>query len=221
MQAHKLALSTTVPVLQISNSYMGPQDAELVQHMKSCNPKGPLVIHICKLFPKADTSRFDAFGRIYSGTVKPGDRVRILGEAYTPEDEEDASLATVTNVWLYQARYRIPVSKAAAGDEPHRVWPVHVYRKLYPLETHPRFRVTLISVGALVLLEGIDATITKTATVVPEFYDEEIHIFKPLTFQTQSVMKIACEPLNPSELPKMVSVLSCVVFLPEQGSRIR
>ena len=56
------------------------------------------------------------------------------------------------------------------------------------------------------LLEGLDATITKTATVVAEMYDEDIHIFKPLQFQTQSVMKIATEPLNPSELPKMVSV---------------
>lgn len=104
--------------MQIGYTYTGPQDSDLVQHMKSCNPKGPLVIQICKLFPKGDTSAFDAFGRIYSGTVKPGDRVRVLGEAYTPEDEEDSSLATITNVWVYQARYRIPVSKAVAGVAP-------------------------------------------------------------------------------------------------------
>ena len=53
------------------------------------------------------------------------------------------------------------------------------------------------------LLEGLDATITKTATLVPEFLEEEVHIFRPLQFQTQSVVKIATEPLNPSELPKM------------------
>ena len=61
-----------------------------------------------------------------------------------------------------------------------------------------------VAAGNWVLLEGLDATITKTATVVAELYDEDIHIFKPLQFQTQSVMKIATEPLNPSELPKMV-----------------
>ena len=54
------------------------------------------------------------------------------------------------------------------------------------------------------LLEGLDATITKTATLVPEFLEEEVHIFKPLQFQTQPVVKIATEPLKPSELPKMV-----------------
>ena len=57
------------------------------------------------------------------------------------------------------------------------------------------------------LLEGIDATITKTATIISEAYEDEVHIFKPLQFQSQSVMKIATEPLNPSELPKMVEGL--------------
>ncbi len=48
--------------------------------------------------------------------MKPGDKVRVLGEAYTPEDEEDSAVAEVTNVWVYQARYRIPLTKALAGD---------------------------------------------------------------------------------------------------------
>ena len=60
--------------------------------------------------------------------------------------------------------------------------------------------------GNLVLLEGIDPTIFKTATLVPplELWEEDVYIFRPLQFQTQAVVKIACEPLNPSELPKMV-----------------
>ncbi len=65
--------------------------------------------------------------------------------------------------------------------------------------------------GNWVLLEGLDATITKTATLVPEFLEEEVHIFRPLQFQTQSVVKIATEPLNPSELPKMVRPHRCMV----------
>ena len=48
------------------------------------------------------------------------------------------------------------------------------------------------------------AAVTKTATIVPEFLDEEVYIMKPLAFSTQPVVKIATEPLNPSELPKMV-----------------
>ena len=58
------------------------------------------------------------------------------------------------------------------------------------------------------LIDGIDFTIAKTATLVPEVWDhEELFIFKPLQFTTAAVVKIATEPLNPSELPKMVDGL--------------
>lgn len=60
-------------------------------------------------------------------------------------------MADVGGVYVYQARYRVPVSKAMAGN--------------------------------LVLIEGIDATITKTATLVAEHYDSPVHIFRPLRFQ--------------------------------------
>jgi len=143
--------------------------------MRACNPRGPLVLFICKLFPKSDCSAFDALARIMSGTVKAGDKVRVLGESYTPDDEEDSAVATVTAVWAYQARHRVPLPRGTAGS-----W---------------------------VLLEGLDATISKTATVVPEFLDEEVHIFKPLHFEARPVVKIATEPLNPGELPKMVEGL--------------
>ena len=44
-----------------------------------------------------------------------GVQVRVLGEGFTPEDEEDSAAAEVSKVWAYQARYRVPLSKAVAG----------------------------------------------------------------------------------------------------------
>lgn len=44
-----------------------------------------------------------------------GMQVRVLGEGFTPEDEEDSALAEVSKVWAYQARYRVPLTKATAG----------------------------------------------------------------------------------------------------------
>lgn len=64
-----------------------------------------------------------------------------------------------------------------------------------------------VTAGNLVLVEGLDALISKTATVVGRYLEEEVHVFRPLRFQTRSVMKIATEPLQPSELPKMVEGL--------------
>ena len=79
------------------------------------------------------------------------------------------------------------------------------------------------------MLTGVDATISKTATIVgknstrtedgDESYGEEddeeigVHIFSPLKFPFaggESTMKVALEPLNPAELPKMVQGLRSV-----------
>ena len=63
----------------------------------------------------------------------------------------------------------------------------------------------MITAGNLVYIEGIDQSIQKTATVVHPKTNADI--FKPLEFHTESVIKVACEPLNPSELPKMLEGL--------------
>ena len=72
--------------------------------MLAAAPRGPLVMHVAKLFPRPDGKRFDALARVISGTLRPGDRVRVLGEGFTPEDEEDSSVAEVGSVWVYQVR---------------------------------------------------------------------------------------------------------------------
>ena len=61
------------------------------------------------------------------------------------------------------------------------------------------------------MLEGVDGSISKTATIteVGEAADEA-RIFAPLNFYIaggEPAMKLAVEPLNPAELPKMVDGL--------------
>ncbi|AYV77843.1 MAG: mimivirus elongation factor aef-2 [Edafosvirus sp.] len=62
--------------------YDGPQDDETFKSIKNCDPDGPLMIYISKNVPTADNSRFYAFGRVFSGTVKNGQKVTILGANY-------------------------------------------------------------------------------------------------------------------------------------------
>lgn len=45
--------------------------------------------------------------------------------------------------------------------------------------------------GNWVLIEGIDQPIVKTATITEVNSDEDLYIFRPLKFNTQSVIKIA------------------------------
>ncbi|KAL9248710.1 110 kDa U5 small nuclear ribonucleoprotein component CLO-like protein [Drosera capensis] len=161
--------------VKIDHTYTGPKDSDIYKAMANCDPSGPLMVNITKLYPKSDCSVFDAFGRVYSGVLQTGQTVRVLGEGYSPEDEEDMTVKEVTKLWVYQARYRIPISKAPPGS-----W---------------------------VLIEGVDASIMKTATLCNVDYHEDVYIFRPLQFNTLSVVKTATEPLNPSELPKMVEGL--------------
>jgi 116 kDa U5 small nuclear ribonucleoprotein component len=60
--------------------------------LKKGDPEGPLLINIVKLFNHEACNQFSAFGRVFSGTLKKNQRVKVLGEAYTLEDEEDMTL---------------------------------------------------------------------------------------------------------------------------------
>ena len=91
------------------------QGSILVDHCTKCSAQAPIVAYVGKLFPKPDASAFEAFTRVFSGSVKVGDKIRVLGEAYTPDDEEDSAVAEVTGVSVFMGRYRIPVQAANAG----------------------------------------------------------------------------------------------------------
>ena len=59
------------------------------------------------------------------------------------------------------------------------------------------------------MLGGVDNSIVKSATIVQAKFedDEDAYIFKPIKQMTESVFKVAVEPINPSELPKMLDGL--------------
>ncbi|TKX27178.1 pre-mRNA-splicing factor cwf10 [Elsinoe australis] len=162
---------------KLEKYYTGPTDTKTAEAMLKCDQDGPLIIHVTKLFSTQDAGSFNAFGRVLSGTAKPGQQVRVLGEGYTIEDEEDMVNATISDTWLAESRYNIPVSGVPAGN--------------------------------LVLLGGVDNSIVKTATIVaPELpANEDAYIFSPVTHFFESVFKVAVEPVNPSELPKMLDGL--------------
>lgn len=157
------------------STYTGDLSTPAGKAMLSCDEKGPLMINITKQYARPDCTAFDAYGRVLSGTVRVGDKVRVLGEAYSLEDEEDMSVQEITKIWVYQSRYRVQVNRVTAGN-----W---------------------------ALFEGLDKGITKTATVTQLRGNKEAQIFRPLKFNTLSTMKVAIEPINPSELPKMLDGL--------------
>lgn len=70
-----------------------------------CRPQGPLMCHTTKMYSTEDGVQFHAFGRVLSGTIQAGQPVKVLGENYTLEDEEDSQVCTVGRLWISVARY--------------------------------------------------------------------------------------------------------------------
>lgn len=69
--------------------YEGPNDDEVAVSMKKCDPTGPLMMYVSKMVPTSDKGRFYAFGRVFSGTIATGQKVRIMGPNFTPGKKED------------------------------------------------------------------------------------------------------------------------------------
>eukprot|EP00474_Spongospora_subterranea_P000464 CRZ00922.1 hypothetical protein [Spongospora subterranea] len=160
--------------LKVENSYTGDVTTSVGQSLIECDPNGPLMIMVTKLYPRSDGSQFDAFGRVMSGTIRVGDSVQVLRAGYTLSDQEDMSTCNISQIWVYESRYRVNVNRVCAGN-----W---------------------------ALFEGLDAAISKTATITTAaVHDAET--FRPLSFDTIACVKVAIEPINPSELPKMLDAL--------------
>lgn len=79
--------------------------------------------------------------------------------------------------------------------------------KLWICNSRYNVEVRSVPAGNWCLIGGIDQPIVKTATVIDSDYHEDLYIFRPLQFINKSVIKIAVDPVNPSELPKMLEGL--------------
>ena len=90
--------------LKVEGTYLGPQTSELVTSMKLCDPEAPVMVQIAKLYHTTDAQSFRSFGRVISGTLRKGMDVKVLGEGYSPEDEEDMMKAIVDDLWISESR---------------------------------------------------------------------------------------------------------------------
>lgn len=101
---------------RMENLYEGPMDDDAAVAVKSCNPKGPLMMYISKMVPTSDKGRFYAFGRVFSGTVATGMKARIMGPNYTPGKKEDLYEKSIQRTILMMGRYIEPIENVPCGN---------------------------------------------------------------------------------------------------------
>jgi elongation factor 2 len=96
----KLPSPRKAQAYRCANLYEGPQDDPCAMGIKKCDPEGPLMIFISKMIPTNDKGRFYAFGRVFSGTVSTGQKVRIMGPNYVPGSKNDLNIKNIQRTVL-------------------------------------------------------------------------------------------------------------------------
>lgn len=96
--------------------YEGPADDASCLAIKNCDPKADLMLYISKMVPTSDKGRFYAFGRVFAGTVKSGQKVRIQGPNYVPGKKDDLFLKAIQRVVLMMGSRTEPIDDCPAGN---------------------------------------------------------------------------------------------------------
>eukprot|EP00055_Hartaetosiga_balthica_P002503 m.4218 g.4218 ORF g.4218 m.4218 type:complete len:839 (-) comp2187_c1_seq1:124-2640(-) len=96
--------------------YEGPKDDECALGIKNCDPEAPLMMYVSKMVPTSDKGRFYAFGRVYSGKIGTGQKVRIMGPNYVPGKKDDLFLKSIQRSVLMMGRYIEPIEDVPAGN---------------------------------------------------------------------------------------------------------
>merc|ERR1711933_30778 len=116
MIAEHLPSPATAQAYQCENLYSGPLDSEEANAVRTCDSKGPMSMYISKLVPTAEKGRFIAFGRVFSGTIKTGQEIRILGPDFVMGKKKDLFIKKVQRTLLMMGRYVEQIADCPAGN---------------------------------------------------------------------------------------------------------
>lgn len=101
---------------RVETLYEGPMDDAAANGIRTCDPAAPLMLYVSKMVPAADKSRFYAFGRVFSGTVASGQKVRIQGSHYKPGSKEDLHVKNIQRTVLMMGRTTEAIADVPCGN---------------------------------------------------------------------------------------------------------
>ncbi|CAF1311594.1 unnamed protein product [Adineta steineri] len=92
------------------------RDDEIFSSIQQCNPTGPLMMYVSNMIPTLDKGCFYAFGRVFSGTVATGQKVRIMGPNYVPGKKEDLYVKSIQRTILMVGHNIEPIEDVPCGN---------------------------------------------------------------------------------------------------------
>jgi len=96
--------------------YEGPMDDPCAIGMLKCDSSAPLMLYVSKMVPTSDKGRFYAFGRVFSGKVATGQKVRIMGPNYVPGKKSDLWLKNIQRTVIMMGAKAEPVPDVPCGN---------------------------------------------------------------------------------------------------------
>eukprot|EP00948_MAST-09A_sp_MAST-9A-sp1_P002536 g2536.t1 len=170
---------------RVSQLYEGPQDDKFAEAIRGCvvdtnkDDSVPLMMYISKMVPAdIQCSRFYAFGRVFAGTVRTGQKVRIQLPEFNAERDNEKNKATglfcksIQRTVIMMGRYVEQVSDIPAGN----------------------------TCG----LVGVDQYIVKSGTITNMTGAHNIRMMK---YSVSPVVRVSVDVKNKSDLPKLVEGL--------------
>jgi len=108
----------TAQKYRVDTLYNGPLDDATATAIRNCDTSenAPLCMYISKMVPTSDKGRFYGFGRVFSGTIATGQKVRILGPNYVPGKKTDLWVKNIQRTVIMMGRYTEQVADIPAGN---------------------------------------------------------------------------------------------------------
>lgn len=94
--------------------YEGPRDDDAFRAMQNCDSDGPLMMYISKMVPTG--TRFLAMGRVFSGKVTSGQKVRIMGPNYLPGKKDDLAIKPIQRTVIMMGKNNHTVVDIPCGN---------------------------------------------------------------------------------------------------------
>mmetsp|Transcript_4857 Transcript_4857/g.8125 ORF Transcript_4857/g.8125 Transcript_4857/m.8125 type:complete len:863 (-) Transcript_4857:72-2660(-) len=103
---------------RVDTLYNGPLDDATATAIRTCDTSvgAPLCMYISKMVPTSDKGRFYAFGRVFSGTIATGQKVRILGPNYVHGKKTELWVKNIQRTVIMMGRYTEQVPDVPAGN---------------------------------------------------------------------------------------------------------
>jgi len=103
---------------RVETLYDGPLDDTTATAIRTCDtsPGAALCMYISKMVPTSDKGRFYAFGRVFSGKIATGQKVRIMGPNYVSGKKAELWIKNIQRTVIMMGRYTEQVADVPAGN---------------------------------------------------------------------------------------------------------